>query len=60
MSEVVAPHSMRKVYAVDLMRKYGDIAKVQKALAHDRIEVTMLYALADSPVIAPERPKKPI
>ena len=60
MSEVVAPHSMRKVYAVDLMRKYGDIAKVQQALAHDRIEVTMLYALADSLVIAPERPKKPI
>lgn len=57
MSEIVAPHSMRKVYAVDLMRKYGDIAKVQRALAHDRLEVTMLYALADRLVIAPERPK---
>lgn len=58
MSEVVAPHSMRKVYAVDLMRKYGDIGKVQQALAHDRLEVTMLYALADRLAIVPERLKK--
>lgn len=40
-------HSMRKAYAVKLMHRYGDIAKVQKALQHDRPEVTMLYALAD-------------
>lgn len=40
-------HSMRKVYAVRLMHRYGDLARVQKALSHDRPEVTMLYALAD-------------
>lgn len=40
-------HSMRKVYAVNLMHRYGDLAKVQRALMHDRPEVTLLYALAD-------------
>ena len=40
-------HSMRKIYAVRLMHKYGDLGKVQKALLHDRPEVTVLYALAD-------------
>ena len=43
----VAPHSARKVYAVDLMAKYGDIAKVRKALNHSCDSVTMIYALAD-------------
>lgn len=40
-------HSMRKAYAVRLMHRYGDLERVQKALQHDRPEVTMLYALAD-------------
>lgn len=40
-------HSMRKAYAVQLMHRYHDIGKVQRALQHDRPEVTMLYALAD-------------
>lgn len=40
-------HSMRKAYAVKLMHRYGDLERVQRALAHDRPEVTMLYALAD-------------
>jgi len=40
-------HSMRKDYAVGLMRQYGDIAKVQRALNHDSSTVTMLYAMAD-------------
>lgn len=40
-------HSMRKAYAVRLMHRYGDLAKVQAALLHDRPEVTLLYALAD-------------
>lgn len=40
-------HSMRKTYAVKLMHRYHDITKVQAALQHDRLEVTMLYALAD-------------
>ena len=40
-------HSMRKAYAVQLMHKYGDLERVRQALQHDRVEVTMLYALAD-------------
>ena len=43
----VAPHSFRKVYAVDLMQKYGDIEKVRRALNHNSESVTMIYALAD-------------
>lgn len=43
-----APHSFRKVYAVDLMQKYGDIEKVQKALNHSDASVTLIYALADA------------
>ena len=42
----VAPHSLRKVYAVDLLEEYGDIAKVQKALNHDREATTLIYAMA--------------
>lgn len=43
----VAPHSFRKVYAVDLMRRYGDIERVKRALNHSSDVVTMVYALAD-------------
>ena len=45
----VTPHTMRKAYAVDLMRKYGDLNKVAEALNHDKnfMSTTMLYALAD-------------
>lgn len=41
------PHSFRKVYAVDLMRKYGDIKRVQRALRHDSATTTLIYAMAD-------------
>jgi len=41
------PHSLRKVYAVELMRKYGDLHKVQRALLHSNDMTTLLYALAD-------------
>ena len=44
----VAPHSARKVYAVDLLKKYGDIAKVKKALNHSSEAVTLIYAMADA------------
>jgi integrase len=44
----VGPHSMRKVYAVDLMEKYGDIEKVRKALNHRYDSTTMIYAMADA------------
>lgn len=43
----VAPHSARKVYAVDLLAKYGDIRKVQRALNHSGPSVTIIYAMAD-------------
>lgn len=43
----VAPHSFRKVYAVELMRKYGDVERVQKVLCHSRPSVTAIYAMAD-------------
>ena len=43
----VAPHSARKVYAVELLAKYGDIARVRRALNHSSETVTIIYALAD-------------
>lgn len=43
----VAPHSVRKVYAVDLMHKYHDLKRVQRALNHSNPAVTMVYAMAD-------------
>ena len=50
-------HSMRKVYAVELLRKYGDIDRVRRALNHDRAATTMIYAMADSLLSA--KHKKP-
>lgn len=41
------PHSMRKVYAVQLLRKYGDIERVRRALNHTDDSVTLIYAMAD-------------
>ena len=43
----VAPHSLRKVYAVELLERYGDIQRVQRALNHSSIETTLIYAMAD-------------
>ena len=43
----VAPHSLRKVYAVELLGRYGDIGRVQRALNHSSIETTLIYAMAD-------------
>ena len=44
----VGCHSVRKCYAVRLLRRYrGDIARVQCQMRHDNPSVTMLYALAD-------------
>lgn len=43
----LSPHSLRKIYAVELFRKYGDLKRVQKALNHDNEVVTLIYALAD-------------
>lgn len=44
----VGTHSMRKVYAVDLMQKYGDIERVRRDLNHSSSAVTVLYAMADA------------
>lgn len=44
----IAPHSLRKRYAVELYHDTGSLDKVQRALNHDRPLVTMLYALADT------------
>lgn len=44
----VAPHSLRKIYAVDEFEKNGgNIKRVQKLLNHDSEAVTMLYAMAN-------------
>lgn len=47
MKEHVSPHSARKIYAVNLYRKTGDLEKVQTALNHTSLAVTMIYALSD-------------
>ena len=43
----VGAHSMRKVYAVRLMKKYGKLEKVQRNLNHSSASVTTIYAMAD-------------
>jgi len=45
--QVVGTHSLRKVYAVELLERYGDIERVQRALNHDRPATTIIYAMAD-------------
>ena len=46
----IGTHSARKVDAVQLMDKYGDLERVRKALNHAKKypSTTMLYALADA------------
>lgn len=53
----VSPHSLRKVFAVELCARQG-IGAVQKALQHSRVDVTELYALAD--YLTPENTGKPL
>ena len=43
----VGTHSGRKVYAVELLRKYGDIEKVRRVLKHNYQSTTLIYAIAD-------------
>ena len=52
------PHSARKVYAVELMRKYGDIDRVRRALNYDSEITTLLYAMADHQRHAKQRSRK--
>lgn len=46
----VGTHSARKVYAVQLYDKYGDLERVRKALNHAKKypSTTKIYALADA------------
>ena len=46
----VGTHSARKVYAVDLLQKYGDIERVRRALNHSKKypSTTLIYATADA------------
>lgn len=53
-----APHSARKVYAVKLLEKYGDIERVRRALNHGGIEVTLIYAMADKRLNAKGRRRR--
>lgn len=55
----VGPHSARKVYAVELMRKYGDIERVRRALNHSSDSVTLIYAMADQQLEAKNRRRRP-
>lgn len=45
--ENLGPHSARKIFAVDLYHRTGDLEAVRKALNHSDQAVTMVYALAD-------------
>lgn len=43
----LSPHSLRKNYAVYLKDKGHSLAEIQKALNHDNMLTTMLYAMSD-------------
>jgi len=44
----IAPHSARKVYAVEAYKRSGgDLKKVQRLLNHESEAVTMIYAMSD-------------
>lgn len=43
----ISPHTARKIYAVEALGKYGNLAKVQELLNHQDEAVTMVYAMAD-------------
>jgi integrase len=43
----IGPHSARKVFAVELLSRYGDIARVRRALNHSSEAITLIYAMAD-------------
>lgn len=54
----VAPHTMRKLYAKTLFDMTGDLETVRKALNHDRITTTIVYALCDRLGELPPEKKK--
>jgi integrase len=48
LKENIAPHSARKVYAVEAFARTGDIKRVQSLLNHKDEAITTLYAMADT------------
>lgn len=46
----IGTHSARKVYAVELLQKYGDFERVRRALNHAKRypSTTLIYAAADT------------
>lgn len=54
----VAPHSARKVFAVELLSRYGDIDRVRRALNHNSAAVTLIYALADKQLQSKNRRRR--
>lgn len=55
----ISPHSLRKLYAVTLLDETGDLELVQRALNHDRIQTTLIYALADRLDLLSKKKRKP-
>ena len=53
----VAPHIFRKVYAVELLRRCGDVRRVQRALNHSDCATTMVYVMAAELLEAKRRAK---
>lgn len=47
MPQNIGTHSARKIYAVELLEKYGDLDRVRRAMNHSSDGVTMIYAMAD-------------
>lgn len=54
----VGVHSFRKVYAVELMQKYGDLERVRRVMNHSSQTVTMIYAMADHLLKQKQRRRK--
>lgn len=54
----VGTHSARKVFAVDLLQKYGDIERVRRALNHSGLAVTLVYAMADKQLESKNRRRR--
>lgn len=54
----IGPHSARKIYAVELLHKYGDIERVQRALNHSSPSVTLIYAMADQQLSAKNKRRR--
>lgn len=42
----ISPHSLRKLYAVEMYDKHGDLEKVRQLLNHDSVTTTLLYVMS--------------